>query len=106
MNPEYFARALSLYEAKHFIAGLDKRYRAGWEQARFTGYWAAKPHYKDFHPENMPLFFWERDSSAAALIPDERTEEEKMAAFNVLRNYALERDKKLLKIKTDEDGKR
>lgn len=100
MSPEYFARALSLYEAKFFIAGLDRRYHAGWQQARYAGYWAAVPHLKNFDHETMPRFWFERDNEEE----DARTEEEKMRELEALRAFALERDKQL--IKTKENGKR
>lgn len=101
ISPEYFARALSLYEAKLFIAGLDRRYHAGWLQARYTGYWAAVPHLKNFDAEKMPRFWFEEERGEKE---DTRTEEEKMKEFEALRAYALARDEKLLKNK--EDGKR
>ena len=94
MNPEYFARALSLYEAKLFIAGLDRRYHAGWQQARYAGYWAAMPHLKNFDFEKMPKFFFEEEGDT-----DDRTAEEKAAELDALRAYALERDAKLLRKK-------
>jgi hypothetical protein len=95
MNPEYFARALSLYEAKLFIAGLDRRYHAGWQQARFAGYWAAMPHLKNFDFEKMPKFLFEKEDEEA----DDRTEDQKAAELDALRAYALERDAKLLRKK-------
>lgn len=100
MAPEYFARALSLYEAKLFIAGLERRYHAGWQQARYAGYWAAAPHLKDFGPEKMKRFWFEENNEDE----DTRTEEEKMRELEALRAFALERDKQLIKLK--ENGKR
>ena len=99
MDPIHFARALSLYEAKLFIAGLNRRNRAGWEQARLTAFYAALPHLKDFKFSDMPTFSWEEVETT-----DTRTEEEKMKEIEALRAYALERDKKLLKLK--ENGER
>ena len=101
MSPEYFARALSLYEAKLFVAGLERRYHAGWQQARYAGYWAAVPHLKNFEHDKMPRFWFEKEHDKAN---DTRTEEEKMKELEALRAYALERDKKLLKLK--ENGER
>lgn len=98
MDPIHFARALSLYEARLFIAGLNRRYRAGWEQARLAAFYAARPHLKDFEFGNMPTFSWEDEKEA-----DPRSEEEKLKEIEALRAYALERDKDLLKMK--ENGK-
>lgn len=97
MDPTYFARALSLYEASLFIAGLNRRCRAGWEQARLMAFYAARPHLKDFKFSDMPTFSWEEE------VQDTRSEEEKLREIEALRAFALERDKKLLYIK--ENGK-
>lgn len=99
MSPEYFARALSLYEAKLFIAGLDRRYRAGWMQARYAGFWSAMPHVKNFEYGKMPRFAWEEEEHSTPV-----DEEEEMRAIEQLRAYALKRDEQLLNKK--EDGKR
>lgn len=98
MDPIHFARALSIYEAKLFIAGLNRRNRAGWEQARLTAFYAALPHLKDFKFSDMPTFSWEEDETA-----DTRSEEEKLKEIEALRVFALARDKELLKMK--ENGK-
>lgn len=36
MDPTYFKRELTYAEADDFLAGLYRRYRPGWEQARLT----------------------------------------------------------------------
>lgn len=99
MAPEYFARALSLYEAKLFIAGVERRYHAGWQQARYAGYWAAMPHLKRFEFSDMPRFSFEEEGKV-----DKKTEEEEMRELEQLRALALARDKEILMKK--ENGKR
>ena len=95
MSPEYFARALSLREAKLFISGLNRRYHAAWEQARMVGYYAAAPHLRDFDADKMPRFGWEEDSG------NQQSAETSLAELEALRAYALARDEKLLKTKVN-----
>ena len=93
MDPVYFARALTYREAALFLAGLERRYRAGWEQARMIAYYAVRPHVKVLSKSDLPQFPWERETDDV----DTRTDEEKERELEALRAYAAQRDKELLK---------
>ena len=63
MDPRYFAHTLTTFEASLYISGLNRRYRHSWEQARYTGFLAMKPHYKDgFTIDDLGQFQWEKKS--------------------------------------------
>lgn len=67
MDPRYFAHTLTTFEASLYISGLNRRYRHSWEQARYTGFLAMKPHYKDgFTIDDLGQFQWEKNSNSAA----------------------------------------
>ena len=93
MNPEYFARSLTMVEANCFLKGLERRQRAGWEQARMVAAYAVGPHLKSFSFDMMPRFSWE-DNGAA-----QKSDEDKMKELEMLRAYAAARDAELLKKK-------
>ncbi len=78
MTPADFARA-SIYEAVHFAAGVRRRYREGWAQARLVAYMAAAPHCKHLDIYDVAKFTWEEASSPV------ETPEEKEAALERLR---------------------
>ena len=89
MDPIYFGSRLTAYEAAAFVRGVARRRRAGWEQARYIAFFAARPHCKDtFTFESMGRFGWE-DSNEVYVeeLNDEWNEEIKK-----LRARALERD--------------
>lgn len=92
MDPVYFSRALTFREAALYLAGLDRRHRAGWEQARMIAYYAAMPHVKDFSRSALPHFPWEQEE----IEPDTRTDEERESELAALRAFAAQRDKELL----------
>lgn len=60
MSPEYFAHTLTIYEAELFCRGLRRRGREAWHQARYMAYYAAAPHCKNFGPDKMGKFDWEK----------------------------------------------
>ena len=74
LAPEYFFRA-SLYELVHYAAGVRRRYRDAWQQARFIAFFAASPHCKDLDFDNMIKFSWEKRDGG-----EELTEEQQLAA--------------------------
>lgn len=76
MNPDYFAR-ISLFEAVLFARGVARRYRAGWEQARFSTYITAAPNYKNLSFESLLDLPWEKKKAVS--------EEEQLAAIEKLR---------------------
>jgi hypothetical protein len=81
MQPDYFAR-VSIYEAVHFAAGVRRRYRESWHQARYIAYMAAAPHCKDLRFEEMIKFKWEEP------VKPVESEEEKAAALARLKAHA------------------
>lgn len=89
MDPIYFARALSFPEAAAFIRGLEMRRREAWEQARYIAFFAVRPHLKDFEFKDMPRFTWELKGNNKPKVVN-------MEEFEVLKEFALKRDEKLL----------
>ena len=92
MDPRYFAHTLTLYEARLFVAGLQRRRQESWEMARYQAFHSVAPHCKDFSFEKMPKFSWELETEGVT----EMSEEEKIKELEALRRYALNRDKQLL----------
>lgn len=78
MTPTDFARA-SIYEAVHLAAGVRRRYREGWMQARLVAYMAAAPHCKHLDFYKVARFSWEDEPSPV------ETQEEREAALERLR---------------------
>lgn len=61
MAPEYFMHALTFWEASLFVQGVVRRYRPQWETARYTAFYAVRPHLKDFGFEDMGKLPWEKE---------------------------------------------
>ena len=78
MIPADFARA-SIYEAVHYAAGVRRRYREGWAQARLVAYMAAAPHCKNLDIYNVARLPWEEEATPV------ETQEEREAALARLR---------------------
>ena len=91
MSPDYFRFRLSSFEARAYLRGMSRRYRAAWEQARYIAYYAAAPHCKDFDADKMVKFPWEDNVSPETLGDDWKEE------LEALRERVLIRDKMLLK---------
>lgn len=87
LAPDYFFHA-SLYELIHYAAGVRRRYREGWLQARFVGYCACAPHCKNVEYEELIKFAWEVGEQG-----DEMSEAEKEAAIDRLRKNIPEIEK-------------
>lgn len=62
MSPEYFMHALTFYEARLFLAGLQRRQRPLWEVARYVAFYSAAPHCKGFGWDKMGKLPWEEES--------------------------------------------
>lgn len=77
MSPHYFAH-VPLFEALRFAAGVQRRYRAGWEQARFSSFVIARPNYKELDFDGLLNLPWEKKAPA-------ESEEERLAALADLR---------------------
>ena len=69
MNPLYFKRNLTPFEAEAFLNGLSRRYRQSWEQARMVSYYAAAPLCKDLKMGDMPRFAWDEEHQSVAEAP-------------------------------------
>ena len=94
MDPIYFARSLSLYEAEAYIRGLDRRQYSAWMQARYIAFYAAAPHCsKDFTFEKMGKFAWERREEGQE---PELNAEERERELEALRARSDELDKRIL----------
>lgn len=92
MDPRYFAHTLSLFEAELYLRGLQRRAYAGWEQARYAGFLAAKPHCaKEFELQDLGRFYWENEGRP---IRDAEQEKKELAAA---RARARRRDEEFLK---------
>ena len=88
MDPRYFAHTLTTFEASLYISGLNRRYRHSWEQARYTGFLAMKPHYKDgFTIDDLGQFQWEKKSDCDCA--------NSAAELKRLREIARKRDREL-----------
>ena len=91
MSPEYFAHSLTFWEAALFAKGVHRRYHTAWETARYTAFYAAKPHCKDFHFEDMGQFPWEKEEAGEAPL----TAEQQAAELKALRERIRIRDEQL-----------
>lgn len=65
MSPEYFMHTLTFWEAVLFAKGVHRRYHTVWETARYTAFYAAKPHCKDLDWDKMGKFVWEKEDEPA-----------------------------------------
>ena len=95
MSPDYFGSRLTAYEAAAYVRGLARRYRAAWEQARYTSFHAAAPHCtKEFTFESLGKFSWEDDSSDNGEEFNEGWNDEAWSdEITKLRERAIARDK-------------
>ena len=74
MSPEYFHRHLTFGEADDYLAGLNRRYRAGWEQARLEADVAARC---AGNKDGLQLEFpWDKHTAAPGVTEDERRQME------------------------------
>ena len=80
MQPEYFAR-VSLPEALSFARGVQRRYREGWRQARFSAYVVARPHYKELDYDSLLSLPWENESK----MPRKEAEKQRAAQLEELK---------------------
>ena len=95
MDPQYFAHTLTIYEAEHYVKGLNRREERKWERARYEAFHAMKPHYKNFKFADM-----ERDAVATPRLTAEEQEQELAA----LRARAWAQDEEYLKRKANGIG--
>lgn len=92
MDPRYFAHTLSLFEAELYLRGLQRRAYSGWEQARYAGFLAAKPHCsEEFEIGNLGRFYWEKEDTPVRDIERDRKE------LKALRERARRRDEDFFK---------
>ncbi len=52
---------MDTYEAEAYLRGLERRKRAGWEQARYIAFNCLRPWVKNLSIDDMPTFSWERE---------------------------------------------
>lgn len=90
MSPEYFMHTLTFWEAVLFAKGVHRRYHAAWETARYTAFYAAAPHCKDFHFGDMGQFPWEKEDAEVPLTPEQQE-----AELKALRERIRIRDEQL-----------
>lgn len=94
MDPGYFKRELTFAEADDFLAGLHRRYRPGWEQARLTSDVTAMCM---GNKEGTRIKFgWEREreEKAKSPAPDSREKERLAEEARRLEQELNKRDKR------------
>lgn len=74
---------MTMYEAEAYVRGVQRKQRAGWEQARYIAYCTLRPWSKDLDINSMMPFPWESDA-------DELSEEEQDEALSALRDRVKE----------------
>lgn len=52
---------MDTYEAEAYLRGLERRKRAGWEQARYIAFNCLRPWVKNLTIDDMPAFSWEKE---------------------------------------------
>jgi len=52
---------MDIPEAEAYVAGVQRRSRAGWEQARFVAFCCLKPWSKDLNLDTFLQFPWEEE---------------------------------------------
>lgn len=97
MSPEYFMHALTFWEAVLFAKGVHRRYRSQWETARYVAFYAAAPHCKNFHFEDMGKFPWEKKDEAPV------DKEQELREIEALRRRVAEREAMMEKERIDKD---
>ena len=65
MEPTYFKRELTPYEAEAYIKGIEQRGRAAWEQTRVVAYCSLAPWSKDLKPADVMQFAWDKERADA-----------------------------------------
>ena len=70
MSPEYFHRHMTFREADDYLAGLQRRYRQGWEMARMQADIVARCAGNKKGLEKM-VFPWETERGHAPEVSDE-----------------------------------
>ena len=66
---------MDTYEAEAYLRGLERRKRAGWEQARYIAFNCLRPWVKNLTIDDMPTFSWEKE------MIDPEDEERKLQAL-------------------------
>jgi hypothetical protein len=102
MDPQYFAHTLTIYEAEHYVKGLNRREKRKWERSRYEAFHAMKPHYKNFKFADMAEFPWEKERDAVAT--PRLTAEEQEQELAALRARARAQDEEYLKRKANGIG--
>ena len=102
MDPQYFAHTLTIYEAEHYVKGLNRCEKRKWERARYEAFHAMKPHYKNFKFADMGEFPWEKERDAVAT--PRLTAEEQEQELAALRVRARAQDEEYLKRKANGIG--
>ena len=65
MEPTYFKRELTPYEAEAYLKGIEQRGRASWEQTRMDAYCSLAPWSKDLKPSDVMRFAWDGETTEA-----------------------------------------
>ena len=66
---------MDTYEAEAYLRGLERRKRAGWEQARYIAFNCLRPWVKNLTIDDMPAFSGEKE------MIDPEDEERKLQAL-------------------------
>lgn len=66
---------MDTYEAEAYLRGLERRKRAGWEQARYIVFSYLHLWVKELSIDDMPTFSWEKEKD------DPKEEEKALAAL-------------------------
>lgn len=73
MSPEYFHTRLTYGEADDFLCGMNRRYRAGYDQSRMVAATIGKLFAKDYR---IPTFPWEKERTQTGADGPSLTEED------------------------------
>lgn len=91
MSPEYFHRHMTFREADDYLAGLQRRYRQGWEMARMQADTVARCAGNEEGLEKM-VFPWEKERGHAPEVSDEEIRQMEAEA----RQFELELNNQLI----------
>jgi hypothetical protein len=86
MSPEHFMRTLTFWEAVLFVQGFHRRYHHEWEVARYSAFYSAAPHCKNFDFEKLGKFPWEKEDEAPV------DKEQELREIAALRRRIAERE--------------
>lgn len=92
MEPTYFKRELTPYEAEAYLNGVERRGRAAWEQTRMAAYCSLAPWSKNLKPADVMKFAWDGETNTEATreeIEDVRQWAAKVAS--IFNNHGKER---------------